>query len=973
MTRWTAKGAGVGDLEIRVLGPLEVRRDGDVLDIAGRRERALLTALAVQAGSSMSTAALTELLWSHDPPRTAAKTLQGYVSRLRRWLGGGGIDRRESGYRLVLDPAAVDAHRFGRLVAEARGHDAGARASLLREALSLWRGDLPAELGDTPAAAAIRDSLTEARLAALEELAEADLAAGRDASLVAELERLVTAHPFRERLWAALMLALYRAGRQADALHAFGRARARLDEELGLAPSDALRELEHRILTQDPSLAAPAPSGAGRQVVGLPAEPSSLVGRDQDVAALHAVLGRARLVTVTGPGGVGKTRLAIHVAAVDAERRPDGVWLVDLAATTEAAAVGHAIADALGVQPQPGAPIAQALADMLRHRRALLLLDNCEHLVDPVREVSHVLVRRCPDVVILATSRRPLGLAGEHVYELRPLGTDDGDSAGVRLFCERALAVDPGFDTGRHRTVATRICRRLDGLPLAIELAAARVRALAPADIATRLDQRFGLLETGPAATGRRAGLRATLDWSHDLLDDQERVVLRRAAAFAGSFDLEAAEAVCAGGPIDPVRVADVVGRLAEQSLLGADAGRYRMLRTVRSYMETHLEAAGETEATRRAHARHYVELAERLAAQRRASDEPEAVRRLDVELANLRAAHAWARRQGEADLALRLSVALHWFAYFGMRSELFEWADAAAETFAMSGHPLAAEVLGSAAVGRMQHGDQDGAVRLARRARGLAGGAGSVLASYAVGQLAFHAGRFDEAAACADEIDRLEPDGYASLLWRGLRPGMLAYQGRREDAFERYAEVAAHYEATGNPSLRVWGLYGRGEILSELDPDRASALLREAVDVAGGAGNRLLANVASVTLSSLAGRFGDAADALDAFDQIVARWQEQGAWMHQWTTLRSLVELLARVGRLADAVTLYEAGSASRMAPPLYGEQGARLANLLDELGASLGPDALERASRRGAALSDDEAVAFAQEAIAAAQEQLR
>lgn len=980
------QAASTRALELCVLGPLVVRRDGEEVEVPGRRERAVLVLLALTPGRAVATDRLIDLLWGEHPPRTAAKTLQAYISRLRAALDAGSdlIVHRESGYALTLAPERVDAHRFRELLergrAAARVGDPASAASLLSEGLALWRADGPADLGGTATAAATAAALGEARLAALEERIEADLALGRHDQTIAELEELTRGHPYRERLWGQLMLALYRAGRQAAALDCYRRLRALLAEDLGLDPSPDLVELERRIIGQDPGLAAPAAPGPP---ANLPLEITDLIGREGELQRLARLLTEPGLVSLVGFGGVGKTRLALRAAGQAPEAFPAGVWWCELAPVSEPAAVPHAVAAALDVHPDGQAPVPDAVVAALATRRLLVVLDSCEHQLGEVRGLVRRMLASCPAVTVLATSRQPLGLPGERVVEVPPLpvdgpGTDPGPA--VRLFLARAAAAAPGVADQAPRAVA-HICRHLDGLPLAIELAAARVRALPPTEIAHRLDRRFRLLDARDGAAGRHAGLRAAIDWSHDLLEEPDRAVLRRASAFAGPFTLAAAEEVCAGGDVPAGEVAARVAGLADRSLLTVEAGpgvaRYRMFETLQAYAGERLVAAEEGEATARAHASYFTELAEALAGQMTGPGEAAAVRQLEAVLADLRLAHARAVARGDADLALRLPTTLYWFAFWGVRSEIFDWATAAAETFSGSDHPLLADILGMAAVGASFRGDVAETRRLAGAAAraGTGGRGGSRFALYARARVGMRAGDLESLPRLAREItalDRRDGDGFMSRVAAVLDVLALAYGGRRREALEVVEEWLADPGHGDCPSLKAWWLYGYGEALSELDPGGAAEMLREAATTARKVHNHMVEGIASVTLSSLAGRFGEPDRALPTFGEVIALWEARGAWTHQWITLRNLVELLARTGQTEAAVALHRASTTSASAPPLFGEQGDRLAALMEQARAELGEAAWTAARRRGAVLGDAEAVAFARATIARARDAL-
>jgi predicted ATPase/DNA-binding SARP family transcriptional activator len=671
-------------MEFRILGPLEVGDAAAPVVIPGAKERALLADLLVADGRVVSADRLIEDLWDDRPPANPLNTLQGRVSALRRALGPAAalLATRPPGYALEVDPERVDAARFQRLVTEARqatAADPAGAARLLAAALALWRGPALAEFADQPWAQAEAARLEELRLTALEARAELILQAGGHAGLVGELEGLVAAHPHRERLAELLMLALYRAGRQADALGRYQQTRAVLAEELGIDPSPQLQRLHQAILTQDPSL-DPAPPQELAPRHNLPERLTSFVGREEELAEAAKLLEQHRLVTVTGPGGAGKTSLAVELARALAPRWPDGVWLVELAALADPALLPEVVTAALGLAEEsarrdgPGPPALQRLAEFARDKRLLLVLDNCEHLVAACATLAERLLRAAPDLKVLATSREVLGVPGEVRWALPPLATPGpGDATAaealagydaVRLFTQRAQLADPGFalDADRAPAVAE-LCRRLDGLPLAIELAAARVGALPVQELAARLEDRFRLLTGGGrTADPRQRTLRATIDWSWELLEEPDRRLFRRLAVFAGGFTVEAAEAVCGGDGLEPAGVLDGLVRLVDRSLLVAAGGqpaRFRLLETLRAYAAERLAEAGEAEAVARRHTAWFRDLAERAAAHRTGR---RGLRRLEADIDNLRAALDRAVAAGDRETALRLGGSLGWY-----------------------------------------------------------------------------------------------------------------------------------------------------------------------------------------------------------------------------------------------------------------------------------------------------------------------
>ncbi|MBB5966866.1 BTAD domain-containing putative transcriptional regulator [Planomonospora venezuelensis] len=688
-----------------VLGSTEVRLGERPVAVGGPRLRALLAMLLLDAGRVVTAERLVGGLYGDAPPSGPAGALQAQVSRLRRLLGEGDgagelIQHHPAGYLLAADPDDVDVHRFERLAAEGRaalaaGDHPGA-AGTLREALGLWRGPALADVGDAPFAAAQAVRLEELRVTTAEDHAEAVLALGGHRDLVSGLRQLLQAHPLRERLAGQLMRALYGAGRQADALAVFDGCRRRLAEELGADPSSELAAVHLAILRADPSLAAPAraagpaapasrtppkPPGAPPQASrqGVPAPLTSLVGRAGELERIGALLAGARLVTLTGPGGTGKTRLAAETAG----RHPGDACFVELAPLGGGAELPQAVLGALGLQETgvltapgmqagPPDPVGRLVA-ALTGREVLLVLDNCEHVVDAAARLTDRLLGACPGLRILATSREALGITGETLHPVPPLelpepGTPPGHAPAVRLFADRAAAVRPDFTLdGAAAEAVADICRALDGQPLAIELAAARLRSLTVHEVAARLDDRFGLLSRGSrTAQPRHRTLRAVVEWSWELLDDDERTLARRLTVFAGGATLAAAERVCGVDDTD-----GVLASLVDKSLVEVVGDRYRMLETIRAFCAERLAEAGEEERLRLAHADHFLDLAETAGPHLHRAEQLEWLARLDSERDNLHAALHRATGAGEIGRALRLLSALtpYWWLR-GLRSE---------------------------------------------------------------------------------------------------------------------------------------------------------------------------------------------------------------------------------------------------------------------------------------------------------------
>ena len=870
--------------EFRVLGPVEAVRAGQPVQLGGRRQRWLLALLLVEPGRTISSDRLIDELWQGRPPRGADGTLRVYVSRLRSALSKNTLFARPPGYMLDIEAELVDAWRFERLYREgrdalARGA-AGLAADRLGAALALWHGPAFADVRDGGAVADEARRLDELRLVALEDRFDAELSLGRHASLVAELERLVAEEPLRERLWRQLVLALYHSQRQAEALVAYNRARTLLSESFGLDPSEELRALERAVLRQELALAA---SAVERH--NLPAPVTSFVGREHELDDIAELLRVHRLLTLTGVGGAGKTRLALEAATRQIGAWTGGVWLVDLTAHADPSAAASAVAGVLGVRERPDVSALDGLVEHLRSEELLILLDNCEHLAGACGELVHEVLRTSPSVRVLATSRMPLGAPGEVDYAVDPLPTPSDDLPGdevaefasVRLFLERGRAVRRDLAaTATEMTTVGRICRELDGLPLAIELAAARAKALSVEDIAGRLDDRFRFLRSWRRlATPRHQTLRATIDWSYELLEANERELLAALSVFAGGFTLDPVAAVCADG--DSVRAEELVSRLVESSLIVAEtrngATRYRLLETIREYAAERLTSPGRRDELHRSHAEHFLEIAEHA----RTEDpvgKPEALETLDRERDNLHAAMRWTLA-ASSELAVPLAAALwRYWLIRGYRRRGLEWLEHALtlptgapsppRAIALAGAALLARLLGDftraealahegVALGRAvgqpraltvslnvlttlaaRAGDFDRARGNCEESVAVARAAGDVrleaLALFILAEGFLHGGRYADVrdvGGRALSLARTVGDNEVIAIVLARLGVAAAHERRQEEASEHLAEAVEHSRALGFPETAAWCCEGLALVAAELgDVVRAARLL---------------------------------------------------------------------------------------------------------------------------------------------------
>jgi predicted ATPase/DNA-binding SARP family transcriptional activator len=681
-------------VHIGFLGSFEVRTDdGAAADVPGARLRALLIALALEAGHVVPKATLIDWIWGENPPSDAANALQRLASRLRKALPDGVVEGQAGGYRLAVEPDTVDAVRFERLLGQARQQQDARRARLLREALALWRGAAMQDVGLAESAAfdAAVTRLERLRMTVIEDRFDTEVSLGGGGEVIAELTDAVAANPVRERLAAALMRALVTAGRDSEALLVFERTREALADALGADPSPELSAVHVALLRGE--------LGRREEVrkTNMRAELTSFVGRDADVAVVRELVAEHRLTTLIGPGGSGKTRLATESARTLLGDLPDGAWLVELAAigtdgdVPQAALAGLGLRDTL-LGEATNADLTDRLTAAIRDRAALLILDNCEHVIDQAAAFAHRVLGECPRLRILATSREPLGITGEALWLVDPLALPAQDagageiesSPAIQLLRDRAGAVrrDLAVDARTLSTMA-HVCRTLDGMPLAIELAAARLRTMSLDQLASGLDDRFRLLTGGSrTALPRHKTLRALVDWSWELLTDAERAVLRRLSVFAGGASLAAAERACTGDAVVQDDVLELLTSLAEKSLLlteGNGAPRYRMTATVREYAAHRLAEAGEADLARGALLEYLTELAEAAEPHLRRAEQLEWLAALEAEHDNIGAAMRGALAAGEAQPAMRLAAATGFYWWLGgHRVEGFELVTAA-------------------------------------------------------------------------------------------------------------------------------------------------------------------------------------------------------------------------------------------------------------------------------------------------------
>ncbi|WP_148574977.1 ATP-binding protein [Nocardioides caldifontis] len=910
-------------VRVDVLGPLRLTVDGAAVDVRGTKRRAVLALLALAEGRTVTVERFADALWPTDLPESARQALHSHVFRLRSQLGAaaGRLETGPAGYRLALGREELDLAEARGLLATGRGlagSDPEGALAALERAHALWRGPALADLLEVPPLQAAAEACAELHREVTDALVESGLAAGRGQQVLEVATASVAEDGLREPAVLLLVRALAATGRAAEALQVAREFRTRLADETGLDPSPALGELERSVAGGAAGPGA-APTTRGERA---PRPATRLLGRDAELGALHRLLAAERLVTVVGPGGIGKTRLALEVAL-----GTENATVLHLASVTDGSAVPHALAAALGLDVVRG-DVLTACCTLLGDRSGLLVVDNCEHLLPAVGAMVDQVLTDCPHVAVLATSREPLGLPGEYVSRLAPLPLPHQDDRltavpSVAVFLERARRARPQAPVAPDELpLVADVVRRLDGMPLAIELAAGRLSSLSVAELRARLDRSLDLLGSPrPGAESRHRTLRATVDWSYQLLDEDERRLFRHLAVFPDGLALDDAERLAAevAPSLDP---GAPLARLVDASMVEAELGsptRYRMLETLRAFGLDRLEDAGELTDAEERLVSWAVDLAARVGAGLAGEDEPEADALLRREMANLRAVWRLAMRRDLLEEAAAIVVAL--FDAVGYRDlvELRDWAEelAARDLSSLERPSL---VLGVAAEAAYHRGDLDRAEGLARdgleRARD---GADTWACQLPWSVVALARGEHEEvveralAGARATGVAR-EALGVAALA--------KAYLGDLDGARVLQAQGEQHARSL---SMRSWSAYVAGEIASLAGQHaEAEAHYERAADLARRAGASFLVGIAVVGLVAGRGRTGRTREALLGYRDVVDYFARTGNWTHLWTTLRNLAALLRSLGDEPAAAALETAADAAPDAPAVDGRRAA-------------------------------------------------
>jgi predicted ATPase/DNA-binding SARP family transcriptional activator len=909
-------------VRFRVLGAVElVDERGHPWPVTSPNQRTVLAVLLACRGEVVTIDALVDALWGDSPPASAVATLRTYVSRLRGQLGDA-LASRGGGFALEVVAGELDAEHFESLVDAACQAGAEEAAGFLAAALELWKGPAFGDRSDVERVRAEACRLDERHRAAREAHADALLQAGRVNEAVAAAEALVTAEPLREGGWAVLIEALAGAHRYAEALRAFQRA-GRVLAEVGLEPSARLRDAERIALSGDatrqraPANTAPPPTAPRR--FHPPIVPSSFIGRDVDIDLVVELLDDARIVTLTGPGGVGKTRLALEVARRATERRELGACVVELAPVDDPASVADVVVASLGLTPD-GGPAAELLPK-IGALDVLIVLDNAEHVIEGVAATVERILAGGPVARVLTTSRERVAVNGEHVWTVAPLASDRVEAPAPRLFRERASAVGTVPDD----TAVMRIVQRLDGLPLAIEMAAAQLDTTTADELADALDEDVGGLRSpGRRVPARHRSLADVLAWSEARLDEREARTLAELSVFAGpviASDIE--------GVLDEPGIADVVRALARRSLVSVDRSstpaRFHLLQTIRSFASDRLADSGRTDEMLRRHARWFVGVVSAADAQLRTAEEAPANSRLASTFAEVRAAYGWAAHH-DLELAAELAARLHLYAQSRFIDEPLQWGELLLDRLDADHHPRRPVLLASAAWRALRRGDIAGARRLASEALTRAGDRPAAMPALDV---LTDAGLFDGHVAESSVTARALRDlarRHGDLLYLAIGHSgvaLSAVYGALANS-DTQAEWSSLDELALPPSGRGWLAYTRGELCQPHDPHRALAHFGDALADARTVNNRYVEGAAIVSYCSLQARIGDTDEALDAFAEAIRHWLRAANTTQQLTTLRNLAVLFQRVEAAEALADLL--GTVDRGDVPTYGDEADRL-----------------------------------------------
>jgi predicted ATPase/DNA-binding SARP family transcriptional activator len=964
-----------GQSELKLLGPLELVVDENQVDLGGPNQRALLAYLVLREGEPVAIRSIVEAVWGDSAPEGAVRSLRTYVSNLRRLLGSTVEIRGEQGtYRLDRLSLDLDIDLFRRDMAGAGAMDDPRNVSeLLTMALARWRGPVLAGI-DRPWVDDESAVLESQRLNTVARWAEATIALDQPEAVIPEVEALIAVTPLDERLNGLYMRALYQSGRQVEALAAYRRLRNTLAEELGVQPGPELQSLEEQILTHGMATA----DSDHRWTI--PAPVSDLVGRGTEIEDLLTRIDEVRILTLTGPGGVGKTRLALEVGRRIQADGTQPVFFADLSAVPDASAVDAVLAASVGVQPQPDTGPLASLIEYLTPRASLFVVDNCEHVSDTAARAIASLVRGCPDLTVVATSRSALYVDGEFDWRTPSLALPDRMEASIddllewpaiELLVQRAPNTFVLSDANAHDVVE--LCRDLDGLPLALEIAASRLGSMTPAEIIAALGSRTQLSRVEATDESRHATLAATVGWSYELLSQEHRELLVRLGVMSGRFLLTDVLAVCAPATESPERVQRELSTLVDQSLVMAETSgtstRYRLLETIRRFA---LDLLGEGENDVRVrHARHFARLAEVQAARFLTDEEAEAFLEMSSAYDNLRGAFHWAMENDDLDSAATIVISLPDGGYWRSRNELVSWSRSVWQRMTPANSRWRA-VSGTASRGAWMESRFDDAVTFATEAAAVEGDVPSMCGypEDVLADTALYRGDAETAAvhyaAVAEEAR--DSEDLTREVWATYYVAVTnVVLGRSDAAADAAARALAGAVETGNPTSLAFCFYANALVVKHTDPEHAAAMFEDAVKMADSVGNDWFSGIARMELASVNTAHGDVREGFMDFARVIDHWHRAADDTQLRHTWRYLTRALAGVGLDEDAAVLVGA---------LLGEKDSTLNHphprVIEDIVSGLGDSQYRRLTVRGSIMSLAELVTVSLGSIDAALAQV-
>ncbi|WP_159395777.1 BTAD domain-containing putative transcriptional regulator [Streptomyces sp. 3211] len=960
---------------LKVLGPLEIRYDGNLLPIRSRRQRAMLTRLLMDPGHVVTADQLIESAWGDAPPLEPLAALQNQISRLRTYLGPlrESLITRAPGYVFDLPIDCLDSYHFERLTQEARqiadNGDARLALDYLNEALSLWQGSAFAEFADNIARSRAV-LLEQERLAAIEDRIDLLLKLGEAAIAIGQAESINAVEPLRERPYAQRMKGLALEGRMNESLAVFQELRDRLSSELGVEPSEELKNLHVRILRQEiePSIRAKAQKSTSAAVAGLSEPPnaaSSFIGRAGEIDRLRTYVGKHVVTSIVGPGGVGKTRLAMETAKILSALDP--VCWIELAELEDEKLVASAILSSLGIINPPPEPANQALLTVLKQRTLILILDNCEHLMEGVADVVQRIVQSCPAVRVVTTSREPLRISGEQVLPLEPLPSG-AESVAVTLFIDRLREAGYLFsdDSAADVALSVRICEKLDGLPLALEIAAATAVELGLPMVAA--DTANLKMNGGRrSVASRHQDLRQLLSWSYNILSAEEKTLLRRLAVFPGKFSFAQARQVCGGAPLATERIQSLLANLVRKSLVSRLAASpssdraFALLFTVREFALNHLRNSTENDDLNRKASWYTIEWASRLGANvgRGAGSE---MSQLAEGLSDLRASYLWADLN-DPSAAVQIAASTALFASHRLEYEVLNWAEREVQNGRVASIP--GDVYFAASNFAIRKGSLALAEKYAREGiESARSESDSVAARTALAHCFLIQGKPREAMRVSEEnwmaAVRIGDD-LSAMANAGTVAIAASYIGEFEVADAWISKCQDISKRVGSPMLRAYSSYFTGEVVMHSSPERALRVLGDAYDIASNIGDRFIAGIALTSLVTLRARVAKSRESFEAYGFAMNSLLKGGDTTALWLAVRNMIPILWEMNLDIEAYTLYVAMNNSLSAPPVYGQERMNLEAAAQGAAKRIGASSVRQIAEQWKYAEDQEAFRFA------------